>query len=223
MHFHIITLFPDSISCYVNSSILKRAQESKKISISFYNPREFTNNKHNKVDHKPYGGGPGMVLQAEPVIKAIEKAKGKKRNVKIIWLTPAGKTFTNILAKKYATAKSSNHLIFVCGRYEGIDSRVKQVFKKDIEEISIGDFVLTGGELPSVVMIDAISRQIEGVLGNTESPEELRISSHDSYTRPEVFIYKKKKYSVPKVLTSGNHKEIDIHRMNKLSKKVVDK
>jgi len=223
MHFHIVTIFPDSIACYVNSSILKRAQDANKIKISFYNPRDFVTNKHKKVDHKPYGGGPGMVLQAEPVIKAIAKAKGKKQKIRIIWLSPGGKVFTNTIAKKYAIAKNCKHLIFVCGRYEGIDARVKQVFKKEIEEISVGDFVLTGGELPAALIIDAVARQINGVLGNMESPEELRIVSHDAYTRPETFIYKKKKYTVPDVLTSGNHKAIDIHRMKQQSKKTVDK
>ena len=224
MHFHIVTLFPDSITCYLNSSILKRAQDSKKIKLSFYNPRDFVTNKHNKVDHKPYGGGPGMVLQAEPVIKAIAKAKGVKKGVKVIWLTPGGALFTNQFAKRFAkNGKKTKHLIFVCGRYEGIDARVKQVFKKDIIELSIGDYVLTGGELPAAVIIDAISRQIDGVLGNVESPEEARIASHDVYTRPEVFVYKKKTYTVPEVLTSGNHKEIDNHRMKHQSKKTVDK
>jgi tRNA (guanine37-N1)-methyltransferase len=216
MHFHIVTLFPESISCYLNSSILKRAQQDKKISVSYYNPRDYSNDKHNKVDAKPYGGGPGMVLQAEPVIKAIEKAKGKKKGVKIIWLSPGGELFTNTFAQKISKSKATKHIIFVCGRYEGIDARVKKAFR--VTEVSVGDFVLTGGELPTALIIDAIARQIPGVLGNNNSPEESRIASHDVYTRPEVFTYKSKKYAVPKVLLSGNHKDIDDHRNKNRSK-----
>lgn len=205
MHFHIITLFPESFDSYISSSIIGRAIFDKKIKISFYNPRDFTKDKNHRVDQKPYGGGPGMVIEALPVIKAIEKAKGKKKKVKIFFLSPGGKKFTNEIASK--SAKNYKHIIFVCGRYEGIDARVKKAFR--MEDISIGDYVLTGGELPALVMVDAISRQVKGVLGDFNSIEENRISSHDVYTRPETITFKKKKYSVPKVLLSGNHKEID--------------
>jgi tRNA (guanine37-N1)-methyltransferase len=178
-----------------------------------------------RVDDKPYGGGPGMVLQALPVIKAIERAlkeiknvkskikKGnsKVRNYRIIHLSPGGEKFTNTYAEK--VSKKYDHVIIVCGRYEGIDARVKKIFKGD--EISIGDYVLTGGELPAMVMIDSISRQIEGVLGNVKSVEEKRIASHDTYTRPEVLEYKGKKHRIPKVLKSGNHAEIEKWRDGK--------
>jgi len=211
MHFHVITLFPDTLNSYLNESILKRAIADKKIQVSFYNPRDFVTDPKKRVDQKPYGGGPGMVIQAEPVIKAIAKAKGRKKKVKIIFFQPEGKQFDTAYAKK--TAKQYKHVILVSGRYEGIDARVKKVFKTD--DISVGPYVLTGGELPAMILIDSISRQVEGVLGSFDSLEEERISSHDVYTRPEVFTYKKKKYSVPKVLLSGNHKEIDSYREGK--------
>lgn len=203
--FHIVTLFPESFESYFNSSIIARAIKDKKISIKLYNPRDFTDKKGARVDNKPYGGGPGMVLEALPVIKAVAKAKGKKTKVKIYFLNPGGKQFTNEVAKK--DAKNFKDIIFVCGRYEGIDARIKKVFK--MEDISIGPYVLTGGEIATMVMIDCISRQVKGVLGSFDSIEENRISSHDVYTRPEKFIYKKKKYSVPVVLLSGNHANID--------------
>lgn len=213
MNFHIITLFPKSFDSYLNESILARAQKSKKISVKFYNPRDFvrpskTQSKKDKpylrIDNKPFGGGPGMVLEALPVIKAVEKAKNKSKKFKIIWLSPSGKQFNNEIANKFKKIKD---LIIICGRYEGIDERVKKVFK--VEEISIGPYVLTGGELPAMVILDTIARRIPGVLGKIESVEENRISSSEVYTRPEVLEYKDKKYRVPKVLLSGNHKKIE--------------
>ena len=204
MRFHIITLFPDSFSSYLNESIIARAIKDKKIKVQFYNPRDFTKDKWRRIDQKPYSGGPGMVIQALPVIKAVEKAlirvKSKelrvKKNlkskilnhksvIKIIFLSPGGKQFTTEYAKK--TAKKYTDIILISGRYEGIDTRVKKVFSArggsafggKMEDISIGDFVLTGGELPAMVMIDCISRQVEGVLGNFDSLEESRVSSHD--------------------------------------------
>ena len=207
MHFHFVTLFPDSFGSYFNESILKRSIEDKKIKVSFYNPRDFTKDKHARVDRSPYGGGPGMVIQAEPVIKAIEKARGKKKDVKIIFLSPRGKQFSNEYAENLA--KKFKHIIFVCGRYEGIDARVRQVFSRNIDEISIGPFVLTGGELPAMLITDVVARQVEGVLGNVDSIEERRVAGKDVYTRPEVFTYKGKKYAVPKILLSGHHKNIE--------------
>ncbi|MCB9805956.1 tRNA (guanosine(37)-N1)-methyltransferase TrmD [Candidatus Nomurabacteria bacterium] len=203
--FHIISLFPESFESYFGSSIIKRAIEDKKIKIKYYNPRDFTKDKNHRVDQKPYGGGPGMVIEALPVIKAVKKAKGQKKKVKIFFLSPGGKQFDTKMAKNVAS--KFNDFIFICGRYEGIDVRVKKVFK--VEEISVGPFVVTGGELPTMIMIDTISRQIRGVLGDIDSLEENRVSSHDVYTRPETFEYMKKKYSVPKVLVSGHHKEIE--------------
>jgi tRNA (guanine37-N1)-methyltransferase len=218
MRFHIVTLFPGAFDSYLGESILKRAIEDKKISVHFYNPRDFSPDKNTKgkavrIDKKPYGGGPGMVIEAMPVIKTLEavqktivkKSKSKKPKTKIIWLSPGGIQFTTEYAK--AAAKKYTDIVIVSGRYEGIDSRVKKIFKT--EDVSVGPFVLTGGELPAMIMIDCISRQVEGVLGDINSLEENRVSSHDVYTRPEVFEYKKKKYRVPKVLLSGNHAEIE--------------
>jgi tRNA (guanine37-N1)-methyltransferase len=204
MHFHIITLFPKTFDSYLSESILKRAIEDKKIKVSFYNPRDFALDKWARVDRPPYAGGPGMVIQAEPVIKAIAKAKGRK-DAKIIFLSPSGKQFSNEYAAK--TAKKYRDIIIVSGRYEGIDARVKKVFKMD--EVSVGPFVLTGGELPAMLMIDVISRQVEGVLGNFDSIEEKRVAAKEVYTRPEAFVYKGKKYAVPKVLLSGHQAKIE--------------
>lgn len=207
MNFHVISLFPESFDSYINTSIIGRAIKDGKISVSFYNPRDFSSNKHKQVDDKPYGGGPGMVMMAEPVIKAIEKAKGRKRKVKIIFFSPSGKIFDAKYADNMVNSKKYTDIIFVCGRYEGIDARIKEVF--DMEDVSIGDFVLTGGELPAMIMIDAISRYIPGVLGKLESNEVNRVASPDVYTRPEVLKYKKGEYKVPEVLIGGNHAEIE--------------
>lgn len=212
--FHVITLFPQSLESYLNESILKRAQEDKKIAVKFYNPRDFVARAPGKkelsysdrrVDDKAYGGGPGMVIEALPVIKAIAKAKGKKKNVKIIFFAPGGIQFDTHYAKK--TVAKYNDIILVCGRYEGIDARVKKVFK--VEEVSVGPYVLTGGEIPAMILIDSISRQVKGVLGDFNSLEESRTASNDVFTRPSVITYKKKKYKVPEVLLSGNHKLIE--------------
>lgn len=218
MRFHIITLFPGAFDSYLNESIISRAIEDKKITVSFYNPRDYSDDKWKRVDQKPYAGGPGMVIQALPTIKAIEKAltKIKKQplkassgrmttKTKIIFFSPSGKQFDTSYAK--STAKKYTDIILVSGRYEGIDARVKKVFK--MEDVSVGPFVLTGGELPAMVVLDCVARQIEGVLGNFSSLEESRVASSNVYTRPEIFEYKKKKYRVPKVLLSGNHADIE--------------
>lgn len=219
MRFHIITLFPNSFDSYLGESILSRAIEDKKIKVLFYNPRDYSDNKFKHIDQKPYSGGPGMVIQALPVIKAIEKAllvikRNKKAKTKIVWFSPSGKQFDTEMAKKMA--KKYTDIIMISGRYEGIDARVKKVFRT--EDISIGPFVLTGGELPAEILIDCISRQVEGVLGNFNSLEESRTASSDVYTRPEILEYKSKKYKVPKVLLSGDHKKIEEWRLSKKSK-----
>jgi len=200
MIFHIITIFPEMFDSYLNESILARAVKSKKIKIKFYNPRDFTKDKHKKVDAKPYGGGPGMVMQAEPIIDAVKKARGRK-NIKIYIMSPSGKQFTNIIAKNIS--KKHKEIILIAGRYEGIDARIKKILKA--EEISVGPFVLTGGELPAMIIVDAIARQIKGVLGAEGSIEENRNASSEMYTRPEVVEGRK----VPKVLLSGDHKKIE--------------
>lgn len=225
--FHLISLFPDAFSSYLNESILARAQKEKLLKFKFYNPRDFVKptktqkqkeKPYLRIDDKPYGGGPGMVIQALPIIKAVDNsiknAKKSKNFKKILILntSPSGTQFTNALAKNFI--KDISDIVIICGRYEGIDARVKKVFK-NIKDVSIGPFVLTGGELPAMVMIDGISRHIKGVLGNIGSIEESRTSSSDVYTRPASFSYKDKNYSVPTTLISGNHAKIDEFRAKK--------
>ena len=213
MRFHIITIFPDIFNSYLNESILGRAIEGKIVSVKFYNPRDFVKdlkgNGFKPVDDKPYGGGPGMVMRAEPILKAVEKAtkaiKNKKAKILVINFIPSAEKFTTDFAKK--VSKKYTDIILICGRYEGIDARVDKILKT--KKISVGDYVLTGGELPAMILIDCISRQIPGVLGKFESLEEERVSSSEVYTRPEIMKFNNKNYKVPKVLLSGNHKMIE--------------
>lgn len=222
MNFHVITLFPEVCEAYTSASILGRAQlkekgkgakhVGKKIEVKYYNPRTFSKDKHNKVDSRPYGGGPGMVMQAMPILRAWEKAVGKKdvKKVKTLIMSPRGKQFDTKMAQ--TLAKKYEHLVLISGRYEGIDARVKKILKAD--EVSVGDYVLTGGELPALTIIDSVSRQVPGVLGTFESLEDERVSSGVMYTRPEILEYKKKKHKVPPVLTGGNHAEIEKWRLS---------
>ena len=217
MIFHILTIFPQMFDSYLSESILARAIESKKIGVKLYNIRYYTKDRHKKVDGIPYGGGPGMVMNVQPIVSTVDSIlkkikRSKKSKVKIILTTPGGKQFTNTVAKKLE--EKFDHIIIICGRYEGIDYRVTKILKA--EEYSIGDYVLAGGELPAMVMIDCISRQVEGVLGAKESLEESRVSSHEVYARPEIFEYSGKKYRVPKVLLSGHHKKIEEWKSRKL-------
>jgi tRNA (guanine37-N1)-methyltransferase len=220
MNFHIVTLFPEMFDSYLKESILGRAIKEKKIKIDFVNPRKFVSGKHKKVwpdgnvslqvDDRPYGGGPGMVIMAEPVIKAVESivrkiSKNKNNKILIINFVPSAEKFTTEEAKKIS--KKYTDVVMICGRYEGIDARVDKILKT--RKYSIGDYVLTGGEIPAMVLVDSISRQIDGVLGNFNSREEERVSSSEVYTRPEFFDFKGKKYKVPKVLLSGNHKKME--------------
>ncbi len=159
-----------------------------------------------RVDDRPYGGGPGMVLRPELFLKAFSKIKIKdKKKTKIILFSPSGKKFDTAYAKK--SAQKYTDIIMISGRYEGIDARVQKILKA--EEISIGDYVLTGGELPAMVLIDSISRQVPGILGKYESLEEERVSSSEVYTRPEIMKWKGKNYRVPKVLLSGHQAKIE--------------
>jgi len=223
MHFHVITLFPEAFDSYLKESIIGRAIKEKRIQVTFTNPRKFVTGKYKKVwpdgnvsqivDDKPYGGGPGMIVRAEPVLKAVEAVLRKvesrkskvKSKVKIINFSPSGEKFTTTYAK--TSAKKYTDIIMLCGRYEGIDARVAKILKA--QDVSIGDYVLTGGELPAMVLIDSISRQIPGVLGKFDSLEEERVSSSEFYTRPEILEYKGKKHKVPPVLLSGDPKKID--------------
>lgn len=214
--FHIVSIFPEVVRVYCDASILGRAQEAGHIKLTYVNPREFSRDRHEKVDDRPYGGGPGMVMSADPLVRALDKiskgiAKKKKVKVKVILFSPSGTQVTNIYAKNLI--KKYTDIILICGRYEGIDARVKKIFKA--EEVSIGPFVLTGGEVPAMVVVDACARQIEGVLGTHESLEEERISSSEVYTRPEIYEWKGKKYKVPPVLLSGDPKKIDAWKEGK--------
>lgn len=218
MHFHVITLFPESFDSYITESIIGRAVTDKKIKITFYPVRKYAPKELRKkwpdgnvttyVDGRPFGGGPGMVLRAEPFLKAAEAAMKKIKNpkkTKAIFFSPSGEKFTTDIAKKYS--QKFTDVILICGRYEGIDARVKKILKA--QEISIGDYVLTGGELPAMVVIDCMARQIPGVLGNFDSREEERVASSDVYTRPEILIHNGKKHKVPPVLLSGDPKKIN--------------
>jgi tRNA (guanine37-N1)-methyltransferase len=186
---------------------LKRAQENKLISIKAHDLRKFTTDKHKKVDDRPFGGGAGMVMMVQPIATAVAKlqaGRGVKKKSRVILFSTRGKKFTNVDARRLA---KYDQLIFICGRYEGVDERVAEYIAD--EEISIGDYVLTGGELPAMVVIDSVSRQIPGVLGKAASLEE----AQGSYPRPEEYVFKlkgkSKKVKVPDVLKSGNHAKID--------------
>lgn len=245
--FHIVTLFPEAFESYLGSSIIARALRDKKIRVQFYNPRDFAKNKWRRVDQRPYGGGPGMVLEAESILKAVSAALRKAGSLKrevgskkkyfnsssssrlslsetnvlrlsepndlqpstfkpvIYFFDRSGKQFTNKDAR--ALAKSAKDIVFICGHYEGVDARVQKILKA--KKISIGPYTLTGGELPAMTVVDAVSRQIPGVLGKFESVEEERIASSEVYTRPEILKWKGKTYRVPKVLLTGHHKKIE--------------
>ncbi len=228
MTFHVITLFPEVIRAYTDASILGRAQKQKKLKVKTYQLRDTAGNKWGKVDERPYGGGPGMVIAALPVIKAVEKiltklirsgsSRRRLASAKVIITSAGGKPLTNAYAKALTKYKD---IIIVCGRYEGIDARAKKVLKA--EEVSVGPYILTGGEVPALAIIDAAARQVKGVLGKFESLEEGRVASHDVYTRPEVLTIKgpgraSKSYRVPKVLLSGHHAHIDAQRSKRRSR-----
>lgn len=221
MIFDIITIFPDIFKSYFSESIIKRAQKKHLIKVNIHNLRNYTSDKHKTVDDKPYGGGPGMVLKIEPIYKSIcsilkssklqktsskqiPKLKFQKSKTKIILLSPRGKRFDQKMAKRFSKL---DNLILICGRYEGVDERIAKYIAD--EEISIGDYVLTGGEIPAMIVVDAVSRLIPGVLGKQESLEEIK-GSYPVYTRPEKF----GKWSVPKVLLSGHHKKIKEWRLD---------
>ena len=210
IRYHILTIFPDIFDSYLNESILKRARENKKIKIEVYDIRKNSKDKHKKVDDKPYGGGPGMVMTVQPILSTVLKIqqkinRRKDTKTKIIVFVPEQTTFNTAYAKNLV--KEYTDIILICGRYEGVDRRVTDILKA--EEVSVGDFVLTGGELAAMIVLDSSARQIEGVLGRFESLEESRVSSHKVYTRPPEIKHKDSVYKVPEVLINGNHKEID--------------
>lgn len=219
MNFHVITIFPEIFRSFLTQSMMKRAVSRRLIKIETVNPRDFVRDKNKKVDDRPYGGGPGMILKAEPILKAISKIKtAKQSKKKIVILSPRGKTFNGAMASLWA--KKYEDIVFVAGRYEGIDGRVKKILKvclpaSKAEEISIGPYVLAGGELPAMIVMEAVSRHIPGVLGKAESLEEKRLAAAEVYTRPEVIEYNKKKFRAPKVLLSGHHGRIELFKKKK--------
>ncbi|HBV33201.1 TPA: tRNA (guanosine(37)-N1)-methyltransferase TrmD [Patescibacteria group bacterium] len=233
--FDIITIFPHSLDSYFDTSILKRAQEKKLIQIQTHDLRQWTKDKHQTVDDKPYGGGAGMVMKAEPIVRALHELKFKNKKSKIkmrmILLAANGKQFTQTVAKRLAKYE---RLVFICGRYEGVDARVEKFVD---EKICIGPYVVTGGELPTAIIIDAVSRMVPGVVGKEESilnesfskqkipdsrfPIPDSYLEHPHYTRPEVLIWKGKKYTVPKVLLEGNHKKISEWKKDKSKYKSI--
>lgn len=205
MNYHVLTLFPEMIENGMNTSITGRAITKGLLSLEAINIRDFAFNKHQKVDDYPYGGGAGMLMQAEPVYLSYESiAKRIGRKPRVIFLTPQGKTFNQDMAKEFALEED---LVFLCGHYEGIDERVLEEIVTDY--VSIGDYVLTGGELPAMVMMDSISRMVPGVLNNQESGETESFSGnlleYPQYSRPEEWHGKK----VPEVLLSGHHANVD--------------
>lgn len=205
MHFHVLTLFPEMIEQGMNTSIMGRAIERGCISLKATDIRDYAANKHNKVDDTPYGGGAGMVMQAAPVYGAYEAVKEQiGYRPRVIYLTPQGSTFSQPMAEEFAREQD---LVFLCGHYEGIDERVLEEIVTDY--VSIGDYVLTGGELPAMVMMDAISRLVPGVLHNEASAEfesfQGNLLEHPHYSRPEVWHEKR----VPEVLLSGHHANIE--------------
>lgn len=220
MTFHILTIFPEIFTPYLSESIIGKGIKDGKIKVKMYDLRKFTKDKRHKVDDKVYGGGPGMVLGIDPLSRALlHILKGINRNKTLVILTaPAGKEFTNKQASNWAN--KYDHIVVIAGRYEGIDARIKSVIQSglgfQVQEISVGPYVLTGGEIPALIIIDATSRQISGILGKSESIEEGRYGvGIPVYTRPEVFEFKGKKYRVPGVLLSGNHAKVDKWRKTK--------
>ncbi len=221
INFDLLTIFPECLDGYFNSSILARAQKNNLIKISTHDIRKQADNKHNRVDEPPYGGGPGMVLKIEPVYKTLKKVYSKKnKNTQVILLTPRGETLTQNKVKELSKYK---RLILIAGHYEAIDARIDNFVD---QKISLGNFILTGGELAAAVLVDSVARLVPGVLGKEESLTEESFSVYDEktkkfnieypqYTRPEVFSprgYQGKGLKVPEILLSGNHEKIRLWR-----------
>src|SRR5574344_777597 len=206
MKFDVVTLFPEMIETYCSYSILKRAIENKIIDVKTINPRDFTEDKHKKVDDTPYGGGAGMVLMAQPYVDAYENIK-RVENSLTVMMTPQGEVFDE---KMSVELSKYNQIIVMCGHYEGFDERIREIIKP--KEVSIGDFVLTGGELPALCLIDSVSRKIEGTLGKIESAQTDSFATglleYPQYTKPRDF----RGYKVPEVLLNGNHAQIAEYR-----------
>lgn len=217
MRFDLITIFPKMLQAAVNESILKRGQKSGQIKIVVHDLRDYTLDKHKKVDDKPFGGGPGMLMSPQPIVDAVKTIKGR-RKAKVILTCPTGKRLNQPLVKTFAKEKN---LIIICGHYEGIDERVRDLIVD--ESVSIGDYILTGGELPALVMVDAIARLVPGVLGKHESLHcesfEENLLEYPQYTRPADF----RGLKVPDVLLSGHHADIEKWRKQQAHKITKDK
>ncbi|MDG1839487.1 MAG: tRNA (guanosine(37)-N1)-methyltransferase TrmD [Dehalococcoidia bacterium] len=217
LRFDLLTLFPDMFVGPFHESIIDRAQSKKLIEIKLHNLRDYTHDVHRTVDDTPFGGGPGMVLKPEPLFEAISSLNSNK--TKVIALTPTGEKLSQLMVRELA---KESHLVLVCGRYEGFDERF---LTEAVDlEVSIGDFVVSGGELPAMIMVDAISRQVAGVLGSAESLEEesfndLGLLEYPQYTRPAVF----DNQHVPEVLLSGNHERIRMWRQYKSLKRTIER
>ncbi|MBN1977082.1 MAG: tRNA (guanosine(37)-N1)-methyltransferase TrmD [Anaerolineae bacterium] len=200
MHFDVLTLFPEMFCGPLNESILKRAQENDRISVALHNVRDYATDKHHITDDAPYGGGGGMVMKPEPIFAAVEAALANETDVPVILLSPQGRLFTQAVAAELACY---SRILLICGRYEGVDERVRQHLVTD--EISIGDYVLTGGELAAMVLIDAVTRLLPGVLGDpgaaVDDSHAQGLLEGPHYTRPAVF----RGWKVPEILISGNH------------------
>lgn len=205
IRFDILTIFPHIFDSYLKESLLKRAQEKGLIEIRIHNLRDYTEDKHKKVDDRPFGGGPGMVLKFEPIYNALEGIRSEKKRwrKRVILFSLRGKKFNSKLARNLLGYRQ---IILICGRYEGVDERVAKYLAD--EEISIGDYVLSGGELPALVLIEAVSRYLPGFLGQEDSLEE-RKGSYPVYTRPAEIVMKGRILKVPKVLLSGDHRAIE--------------
>ena len=207
MRFDVLTLFPEIIEGYCSYSIMKRARDAEVITVNAVNPRDFTLDKHKKVDDTPYGGGAGMVLMAQPYVDAYESVE-KVENSLTIMLSPQGEPLDDSIVNDFT---NYDQIIMLCGHYEGFDERIREIIKP--REISLGDFVLTGGELPALCLIDAVSRKIEGTLGKIASADEDSFSNglleYPHYTKPREF----RGLRVPEVLLNGNHKDINEFRM----------
>lgn len=202
--FHIITIFPEALEKYASESLLGKAREKGLIEIILHDLREYSEDKHRSVDDRPYGGGPGMVMMVEPIYKAVKEIKEKSEGrVKTVLFSTRGSKFDRDKARELS---GFDEVIMICGRYEGVDERVAEHIAD--EEISMGEYVLSGGELPALIVTEAVSRYIPGVLGKEESLEDIK-GSYPVYTRPEAFAAEGKEWEVPDVLISGNHKEIE--------------
>ncbi len=218
MKFDIFTLFPEVFQPYIEASMIKRARRNNLLEIDLHNIRNWTTDRHHTTDDTPYGGGGGMVMKPEPVFAAVESVLGEKSNIPVILMTPQGRLFNQQIARELSTIP---RVALLCGHYEGLDERVREHLVTD--EISIGDYVLTGGELPALVILDAISRHLPGVLGDPTGTED---DSHASglleyphYTRPPIF----RDWSVPEILLSGNHAAIEKWRKEQSIKRTQEK